>query len=228
MKAGIDPKRDFKTVIFTGAHDANALAVANGKVDAATIADRILDAAIAKGHIKADRSRSCGAPTRSPNRRWCGARTSRPRLKAKVKAAFLAIKDLNWSDQGKLNGFKETNDQAYDVVRETAKLAQHRPQEAEVGGMIEIRGLAKSYGDHQALQGRRPVDPARRVRRRAGPVGRRQVDAAALHQPPDRADGRRDRGRRHVASSERRDLRLLRRNVAMIFQQHNLVKRLAC
>ncbi len=44
-------------------------------------------------------------------------------MKAKVKAAFLGIKDLNWSDQGKLNGFKETNDQAYDVVRETAKLA---------------------------------------------------------------------------------------------------------
>jgi len=40
-----------------------------------------------------------------------------------VKAAFLGIKNLNWSDQGKLNGFKETNDQAYDVVRETAKLA---------------------------------------------------------------------------------------------------------
>jgi phosphonate transport system substrate-binding protein len=40
-----------------------------------------------------------------------------------VKAAFLGIKDLNWSDQGKLNGFKETSDQAYDVVRETAKLA---------------------------------------------------------------------------------------------------------
>jgi phosphonate transport system substrate-binding protein len=46
-----------------------------------------------------------------------------PELKAKVKAAFLAIKDLNWSDQGKLNGFKDTSDQAYDVVRETAKLA---------------------------------------------------------------------------------------------------------
>jgi phosphonate transport system substrate-binding protein len=40
LKAGIEPKRDFKNVIFTGAHDANAVAVANGKVDAATIADR--------------------------------------------------------------------------------------------------------------------------------------------------------------------------------------------
>jgi len=44
-------------------------------------------------------------------------------LKAKIKAGFLGIKDLNWSDQGKLNGFRETSDAAYDVVRETAKLA---------------------------------------------------------------------------------------------------------
>jgi phosphonate transport system substrate-binding protein len=44
-------------------------------------------------------------------------------LKARVKAAFLQIKDLNWSDQGVLNSFKETNDAAYDVIREAAKLA---------------------------------------------------------------------------------------------------------
>ena len=44
--------------------------------------------------------------------------------KAKIKAAFLAIKNMNWSDQGMLNGFKETNDAAYDVIRETAKLAK--------------------------------------------------------------------------------------------------------
>ena len=57
------------------------------------------------------RSRSCGAPRPSRNRRWCGARTSRPSSRPRCKAAFLAIKDINWSDQGKLNGFKETNDQ---------------------------------------------------------------------------------------------------------------------
>ena len=44
-----------------------------------------------------------------------------PELKAKVKAAFLDIKDITWADQGKLNGFEETNDAAYDVIRETAK-----------------------------------------------------------------------------------------------------------
>ena len=69
------------------------------------------------------RSRSCGAPAPIPESPMVWRKDLSPELKAKVKAAFLAIKDLNWSDQGKLNGFKDTNDQAYDVVRETAKLA---------------------------------------------------------------------------------------------------------
>ena len=110
-------------MIFTGAHDANALAVANGKVDAATIADRILDAAIAKGYIKADQIQVVWESAAIPESPMVWRKDLSPETKAKVKTAFLSIKDLNWSDQGKLNGFKETNDQAYDVVRETAKLA---------------------------------------------------------------------------------------------------------
>ncbi len=37
LKAGIDPERDFKRVAFSGAHDATALAVAGGKVDAGAL-----------------------------------------------------------------------------------------------------------------------------------------------------------------------------------------------
>jgi phosphonate transport system substrate-binding protein len=123
LKAGIEPKRDFKNVIFTGAHDANAVAVANGKVDAATIADRILDAAIAKGHIKADQIQVVWRSAPIPESPMVWRKDLPDDLKAKIKAGFLSIKDLNWSDQGKLNGFRETSDAAYDVVRETAKLA---------------------------------------------------------------------------------------------------------
>ena len=32
------------------------------------------------------------------------------------------IRDITWADQGKLNRFVETNDAAYDVIRETAKV----------------------------------------------------------------------------------------------------------
>jgi phosphonate transport system substrate-binding protein len=43
-------------------------------------------------------------------------------LKAKIKTAFLDVKDIVWADQGKLNRFVETNDAAYNVVRDTAKV----------------------------------------------------------------------------------------------------------
>ena len=52
MKAGFDADKDFGRVIFSGSHDSNAVAVQNRKVDAVAIADRILDAAIAKGLAK--------------------------------------------------------------------------------------------------------------------------------------------------------------------------------
>jgi phosphonate transport system substrate-binding protein len=123
LKAGIEPKRDFKNVIFTGAHDANAVAVANGKVDAATIADRIYDAAVAKGFIKADLVHVVWRSSPIPESPMVWRKDLPDELKQRVKTAFLAVKNLNWSDQGQLNGFRETNDAAYDVVRETAKLA---------------------------------------------------------------------------------------------------------
>ncbi len=123
LKAGIEPKRDFKNVIFTGAHDANAVAVANGKVEAATIADRIFDAAVKKGLIKEQDVHVVWRSQPIPESPMVWRKDLPADLKAKVKAAFLGIKNMNWSDQGQLNGFKETNDAAYDVVRETAKLA---------------------------------------------------------------------------------------------------------
>ena len=52
IKLGIDPEKFFGRVLFTGSHDANALAVANKRVDAATIADRIFDAAVQKNLVK--------------------------------------------------------------------------------------------------------------------------------------------------------------------------------
>jgi phosphonate transport system substrate-binding protein len=123
LKAGIEPKREFKNVIFTGAHDANAVAVANGKVDAATIADRIFDAAVKKGLIKEEDVHVVWRSQPIPESPMVWRKDLPDDLKARIKAAFLAIRNMNWSDQGMLNGFRETNDAAYDVIRETAKLA---------------------------------------------------------------------------------------------------------
>ncbi|MGE0714037.1 MAG: phosphate/phosphite/phosphonate ABC transporter substrate-binding protein [Alphaproteobacteria bacterium] len=122
IKAGIDPDRFFGRVLFTGSHDANALAVANKRVEAATIADRIYDAAVAKKLIDPDKVQVVWRSGPIPESPTVWRRNLPDELKARVRKAFLDIRDITWADQGKLNRFVETNDAAYDVIRETAKV----------------------------------------------------------------------------------------------------------
>jgi len=122
MKLGFDPEKDFGRVLFTGSHDANALAVANKRVDAATIADRILDAAVQKKLVDRADLHVVWESDPIPESPTCWRKNLSEELKANIKSAFLNIRDITWADQGKLNRFVETNDQAYDIIRETAKV----------------------------------------------------------------------------------------------------------
>jgi phosphonate transport system substrate-binding protein len=122
MKAGFDPDKDFGRVIFSGSHDSSAIAVQNRKVDAAAIADRILDQAIAKGLVKAEDIVTVWNSDPIPESPTVWRRDLPADLKRRIQAAFLEVKDIPWSDQGLLNGFKPTSDAAYNVIRDTAKL----------------------------------------------------------------------------------------------------------
>ncbi len=122
MKAGFNTDKDFSRVLFSGSHDSNAIAVQNRKVDAAAIADRILDAAIAKGLAKREDIHVVWESDPIPESPTVWRKDLPADLKKRVQAAFLEVKDIPWSDQGMLNGFKPTNDAAYDVIRDTAKL----------------------------------------------------------------------------------------------------------
>jgi phosphonate transport system substrate-binding protein len=122
IKAGIDPDKFFSRVLFTGSHDANALAVANKRVDAATIADRIFDAAVSKKLVDPETIQVVWRSDPIPESPTVWRKNLPDDLKARIKAAFLAIRDITWADQGKLNRFVETNDAAYDVIRDTAKI----------------------------------------------------------------------------------------------------------
>ena len=121
IKMGIDPDTYFGRVLFTGSHDANALAVANKRVDAATIADRILDTAVSKGMVKAEEIHVVWRSDPIPELPTVWRKNLPDDLKQKIKTAFLNIKDITWADQGKLNRFVEINDKNYDVIRDTAK-----------------------------------------------------------------------------------------------------------
>jgi len=121
MKAGFNTDKDFGRVIFSGSHDSNAVAVQNRKVDAVAIADRILDAAIAKGLAKREDLVVVWKSDPIPESPTVWRKDLDPALKKRVQAAFLDVKDIPWSDQGELNGFHPTNDAAYNVIRDTAK-----------------------------------------------------------------------------------------------------------
>ena len=122
IKMGFNPDKDFGRVIFSGSHDSNAVAVQNGKVDAVAIADRILDAAIAKGLAKREDLVVVWKSDPIPESPTVWRKDLDADLKKRVQAAFLDVKDIPWSDQGMLNGFHPTNDKAYDIIRETAKI----------------------------------------------------------------------------------------------------------
>ncbi|GLZ88523.1 hypothetical protein Pres01_45740 [Metapseudomonas resinovorans] len=121
-QAGFEPDKLFSRVIFSGSHDASILAVENQKVDAAAVADRILAGAVAKGLVKQDDFQVVWTSRPIPESPMVWRKDMDPALKQKVAAALASIKDLPWGDQGQLDGFQPTNDAAYDVVRETAKV----------------------------------------------------------------------------------------------------------
>ena len=122
IKVGFNADKDFGRVIFSGSHDANAVAIQNKRVDAVAIADRILDAAIAKGLAKREDLVVVWKSDPIPESPTVWRKDLDPALKKRIQAAFLEVKNIPWSDQGELNGFHPTNDAAYNVIRETAKV----------------------------------------------------------------------------------------------------------
>lgn len=122
LQAGTDPEKLFGRVIFSGSHDASILAVANKKVDAAAVADRIFNSAVAKGQIRADDFRIIWSSRDIPESPMVWRKDLDPALKARVAKALANVKEMPWGDQGMLIGFLPTTDAAYDVVRDTAKV----------------------------------------------------------------------------------------------------------
>ncbi|WP_283147583.1 phosphonate ABC transporter substrate-binding protein [Silvimonas soli] len=124
QKAGYDTDKLFSRTVFSGSHDASILAVANKKVDAAAVADRILASAIARGVVKQDDFKVVWTSSPIPESPMVWRKDLDPATKEKLSKAFANIKDLPWGDQGMLAGFQPTNDAAYDIIRETAKVLE--------------------------------------------------------------------------------------------------------
>jgi phosphonate transport system substrate-binding protein len=122
IKAGYDPDTYFSRVIFSGGHDASAIAVQNGKVDAAAIADGLLEAAFTRGVVKREDLEIVWTSGPIPGSPFVMRSDLPDVLKHQIRAVFSEIHDLPWGSHSNIKRFEPTTDAAYNVVRDTAKL----------------------------------------------------------------------------------------------------------
>lgn len=122
LRAGFDPDKHFSRVIFSGGHDASVLAVQYGKVDAAAVADALLEAAITKGAVKREDIQVLWTSAPIPGAPMAMRRDLPADLKARLRKAFADARDMNWGAHSKIKRWEPVNDSTYDVVRDTAKV----------------------------------------------------------------------------------------------------------
>ncbi len=122
IKAGYNPDTFFSRVIFSGGHDASAIAVQNGKVDAAAVADALLDTAYSRGMVKQNEVSVVWTSEPIPGAPIVYRRDLPADAKAKIRAAFAQVQNVPWGPKMTIKRWVPTDDAAYDVVRDTAKL----------------------------------------------------------------------------------------------------------
>jgi phosphonate transport system substrate-binding protein len=121
LKKGLDGNKDYKPV-HLGAHDAVARAVLNGQVPAGALSKAILDTLIERKTIDPDKVTVLVVSQPIPNYPIVMQGNLAPALKASISKAFLELKDPEVLKSFRIQGFAPTDDKAYDVLRDTAKI----------------------------------------------------------------------------------------------------------
>lgn len=121
LRAGLNPDVDMRA-IFAGSHDASAIAVQNGKVDAAAVADGLFEAAVARGVIKADEIVIVWTSEPIPGAPVVIRRDLPEALKQRIRAAFAAMHDIPWAKGTIIKRWVPATDENFAVVREMSKM----------------------------------------------------------------------------------------------------------
>jgi phosphonate transport system substrate-binding protein len=121
IRAGLNPDADLRA-IFAGSHDASAIAVQNGKVDAAAVADGLLEAAIARGVVKGEEIQVVWTSDPIPGAPAVMRRDLPEALKQRIRAAFASMRDQPWSKGTIIKRWVPATDADFAVVREAAKV----------------------------------------------------------------------------------------------------------
>lgn len=113
--------KDYK-LVHLGTHDAVARAVQSGQIDAGALSEEIFKSLVAKKAIDRDKVKVIAVSGPIPNYPMVLQTKLAPELKASIRDAFLGLKDDAILKPFRAEGFVATNDQAYDILRDTAKV----------------------------------------------------------------------------------------------------------
>ena len=118
---GLFGDTDYKYVLL-GAHDAVARAVQSGQVQAGGLSQEIFKSLVAKGSIDGDRVIVLAESDPIPNYPMVMQGYLASELKSAISKAFLELNDKEILKTFRAEAFTPTDDRAYDILRETAKL----------------------------------------------------------------------------------------------------------
>src|SRR5262245_33654552 len=121
LKHGLDGSKDYRPV-HLGTHDAVARAVQNGQLPAGALSKAIFETLIERKTIDGDKVRIIAISEPIPNYPMVMQGNLAPQLKEAIRQAFLELKDPDVLKSFRVQGFAATDDKAYDVLRETAKI----------------------------------------------------------------------------------------------------------
>jgi len=119
--AGIDYRTDLGEFTYTGGHDATALAVANGRVDAGGLEDRILYNLEKEGAVDEDSVRVVEESDPIEGYPWVVRGALSDDLKEQIVQAFLDIDDPTLLDLLRAEGYERVEPEDYNYVEEKAR-----------------------------------------------------------------------------------------------------------
>ena len=120
-KAGLDGEKDYRPV-HLGTHDAVSRAVQAGQVPAGALSKAIYDNLVSRNTIDPAKLVQLDLSDPIPNYPIVMQGNLAPALKQAIRDAFINVKDKEVLKSFRVEGFAATNDKAYDVLRDTAKV----------------------------------------------------------------------------------------------------------
>ena len=128
LQAGIDPERDFKSVAFSGAHDATVAFVAAGRAEAGVLNASVMDKLVESKNANAEKVRVLAITPPYYDYNWTVRPGLDPALTKKLTDAFLkldpakpAMKEI--MDLQRASKFIPTQNSNYDGIESAARSA---------------------------------------------------------------------------------------------------------